>query len=29
MMLIAQTLDFMAQNIYNGYMVRAGAEGEP
>ncbi len=28
-MLIAQTLDFMAQNIYNGYMVRAGADGEP
>ncbi|MBD5476531.1 MAG: beta-glucosidase [Lachnospiraceae bacterium] len=29
MALIAQPLDFMGQNIYNGYMVRAGADGEP
>ena len=29
MKLIAQPLDFMGQNIYNGYLVRAGAEGEP
>lgn len=29
MELIAQPLDFMGQNIYNGYMVRAGADGEP
>ncbi len=27
--LIAQPLDFMGQNFYNGYMVRAGADGEP
>lgn len=27
--LIAQPLDFMGQNIYNGYIVRAGADGEP
>ena len=27
--LIAQPIDFMGQNIYNGYMVRAGADGEP
>lgn len=26
MALIAKPLDFMGQNIYNGYMVRAGAE---
>lgn len=29
MELIAQPLDFMGQNIYNGYMVRAGKNGEP
>lgn len=29
MELIAQPIDFMGQNIYNGYMVRAGADGEP
>lgn len=29
MELIAQPLDFMGQNIYNGYMVREGADGEP
>lgn len=29
MELIAQPLDFMGQNIYNGYPVRAGADGEP
>lgn len=29
MALISQPLDFMGQNIYNGYMVRAGADGEP
>ena len=29
MKLISQPLDFMGQNIYNGYMVRAGADGEP
>ncbi len=29
MELIAQPLDFMGQNIYNGYVVRAGADGEP
>ncbi len=29
MELIHQPLDFMGQNIYNGYMVRAGADGEP
>lgn len=27
--LISQPLDFMGQNIYNGYYVRAGADGEP
>lgn len=27
--LIHQPLDFMGQNIYNGYYVRAGADGEP
>lgn len=29
MELIGQPLDFMGQNIYNGYMVRAGKDGEP
>ncbi len=29
MELIHQPLDFMGQNIYNGYFVRAGADGEP
>lgn len=29
MELIAQPVDFMGQNIYNGYIVRAGADGEP
>lgn len=29
MQLIAQPLDFMGQNIYNGYAVRAGKDGEP
>ena len=29
MELIHQLLDFMGQNIYNGYYVRAGADGEP
>ena len=29
MELISQPLDFMGQNIYNGYIVRAGADGEP
>lgn len=29
MELIHQPLDFMGQNIYNGYMVRAGENGEP
>ncbi len=29
MKLIFQPLDFMGQNIYNGYYVRAGADGEP
>ncbi len=29
MQLIAQPIDFMGQNIYNGYMVRAGKDGEP
>ena len=29
MKLIAQPLDFMGQNIYNGYIIRAGADGEP
>lgn len=27
--LISQPLDFMGQNIYNGYAVRAGGNGEP
>lgn len=29
MELIHQPLDFMGQNIYNGYMIRAGENGEP
>ena len=29
MELIHQPLDFMGQNIYNGYFVRAGNDGEP
>lgn len=29
MQLISQPLDFMGQNIYNGYFVRAGKDGEP
>lgn len=29
MELISQPLDFMGQNIYTGYTVRAGADGEP
>ncbi len=29
MELISQPLDFMGQNIYNGYMIRAGKDGEP
>ncbi len=29
MRLIHQPLDFMGQNIYNGYSVRAGKEGKP
>ena len=29
MELIHQPIDFMGQNIYNGYPVRAGADGEP
>lgn len=29
MKLISQPIDFMGQNIYNGYIVRAGADGEP
>ena len=29
MKLISQPLDFMGQNIYNGYMMRQGADGEP
>ena len=29
MELISQPLDFMGQNIYNGYIIRAGADGEP
>lgn len=29
MELIHQPLDFMGQNIYNGYYVRAGEDGEP
>ncbi len=27
--LISQSIDYMGQNIYNGYMVRAGENGEP
>lgn len=29
MELISQPIDFMGQNIYNGYMVRAGKDGAP
>ena len=29
MELIHQPIDFMGQNIYNGYMIRAGKDGEP
>lgn len=29
MKLISQPLDFMGQNIYNGYMVRRGKDGRP
>lgn len=29
MQLISQPLDFMGQNIYNGYPIRAGENGEP
>ena len=29
MELIHQPIDFMGQNMYNGYYVRAGADGEP
>lgn len=29
MELIHQPLDFMGQNIYNGYMIRCGKDGEP
>ena len=29
MKLISQPLDFMGQNIYNGYMMRQGENGEP
>ncbi len=29
MNLIHQPLDFMGQNIYNGYAIRAGADGKP
>ena len=29
MKLISQPLDFMGQNIYNGYIIRAGADQEP
>lgn len=29
MKLISQPIDFMGQNIYNGYIIRAGADGEP
>lgn len=29
MELIHQPIDFMGQNIYNGYIVRAGKDGEP
>lgn len=28
MKLISQPLDFMGQNIYNGYRIRRGAEGK-
>ncbi len=29
MELISQPIDFMGQNIYNGYMIKAGENGEP
>ena len=29
MELISQPIDFMGQNIYNGYIIRAGEDGEP
>lgn len=29
MELISQPVDFMGQNIYNGYMIRQGEDGEP
>lgn len=29
MELIHQPLDFMGQNIYNGYMIRCGKDGKP
>lgn len=29
MELISQPIDFMGQNIYNGYMIRANADGDP
>lgn len=29
MKLISQPIDFMGQNIYNGYIIRAGKDGEP
>lgn len=29
MELISQPIDFLGQNIYNGYIVRAGKDGEP
>ena len=29
MELISQPLDFMGQNIYNGFMIRAGKDGKP
>ena len=29
MELISEPLDFMGQNIYNGYMIRRGADGRP
>ena len=29
MQLIHQPLDFVGQNIYNGYMIRCGADGDP
>lgn len=29
MKLISQPIDFMGQNIYNGYIIRAGEDGEP